>query len=163
MKLGVFRPRKLAPARLVLCGLVGWAGSVLCDAAPGWAQESPAAQEAAAAPAPALLGPDELRKLVAPIALYPDELLAVVLPASTNPLQIVQAQRYLDKRKADQSLKPDDSWDPSVLALLNYPEVISKMNADLDWTENLGNAVMDQQKDVMDMIQQIRAETYEGG
>jgi hypothetical protein len=109
------------------------------------------------------LGPDELRKLVAPIALYPDDLLAVVLPASTNPLQIVQAQRFLDKRKTDQKLQPNADWDPSVLALINYPEVIAKMNTDLEWTEDLGNAVIDQQKDVMDMIQQIRAETYAGG
>ncbi|NJO33883.1 MAG: DUF3300 domain-containing protein [Rhodospirillales bacterium] len=37
------------------------------------------------------------------------------------------------------------------------------MNADLDWTQALGNAAIDQQKDVMDMIQQIRSETYAGG
>jgi len=135
----------------------------LGDAAPARGQEDSATQEAAAAPAAELLGPDDLRKLVAPIALYPDDLLAVVLPASTNPLQIVQAQRFLDKRKTDQKLQPDAEWDPPVLALLNYPEVVSKMNADLQWTEDLGNAVVDQQKDVMDMIQQIRAETYAGG
>src|SRR6185295_8588652 len=101
------------------------------------AQENAAAQEAAATPAATALGPEELRKLVAPIALYPDELLAIVLPASTNPMQVVQAQRYLDKRKADQKLQPNSEWDPAVLALLNYPEVVSKMNDDLQWTEDL--------------------------
>src|SRR6185312_8135723 len=151
---------RLLPRRLFLCGLVAWAVTALGDAALARGQENAAAQEAAAAPAATVLGPEELRKLVAPIALYPDELLAVVLPASTNPLQVVQAQRYLDKRKADQKLQPNSEWDPAVLALLNYPEVVSKLNADLDWTESLGNAVIDQQKDVMDMIQQIRAETY---
>jgi Protein of unknown function (DUF3300) len=75
----------------------------------------------------------------------------------------VQAQRFLDKRNTDQKLQPDAEWDPSILALINYPEVVSKMNADLDWTEDLGNAVIDQQQGVMDMIQQIRAETYAGG
>src|SRR5262249_27796624 len=159
MRIGCSGGSRLKPTRLVLCALLGWAVTVFGDGAPAWAQE----QEAAAAPAPVRLGPEELRRLVAPIALYPDELLAVVLPASTNPLQVVQAQRYLDKRKADQSLQPNAEWDPSVLALLNYPEVIAKMNDDLQWTEDLGNAVVDQQKDVMDMIQQIRAETYQGG
>jgi hypothetical protein len=152
--------------RLLACGLIGWVGAALEDGAPAWAQGEAAAQEAAVqgAAAPAeLLGPDELRKLVAPVALYPDDLLAIVLPASTNPLQIVQAQRFLDKRKTDQKLEPDPEWDPSILALINYPEVVSKMNADLDWTENLGNAVIDQQQDVMDMIQQIRAEAYASG
>ena len=163
MKFGALRRHKLSPARLLLCGLLGWAGAAFGDAAPGWAQESAAAQEAAAAPAAELLGPEELRKLVAPVVLYPDDLLAIVLPASTNPLQIVQAQRFLDKRKADQTVQPNAEWDPSILALINYPEVVSKMNADLDWTQALGNAVIDQQQDVMDMIQQIRAETYAGG
>jgi hypothetical protein len=163
MKLGTFQRHRLLPARLLLCGVAGWAGAALVDRAPGWAQESSTAQEAVVAPAAELLGPEELRKLVAPVALYPDDLLAIVLPASTNPLQIVQAQRFLDKRKTDQSLQPNAEWDPSVLALLNYPEVVSKMNADLDWTQSLGNAVIDQQKDVMDMIQQIRSETYAGG
>ena len=100
---------------------------------------------------------------MAPVAFYPDDLLAIVLPAATSPLQIVQAQRFLDKSKSDKNLKPDEAWDPSVLALLNYPEVIAKMNADLTWTEDLGNAVIDQQADVMDMIQQVRAEASAAG
>jgi hypothetical protein len=33
---------------------------------------------------------------VGPIALYPVDLVAIILPASTNPLQLVQADRYLD-------------------------------------------------------------------
>ena len=40
---------------------------------------------------------DELQKLVAPVALYPDQLLSTVLRAATVPLQIVEAQRYLDQ------------------------------------------------------------------
>jgi hypothetical protein len=163
MKVEAFGRHGRTRASLALCGLVGWAVLVPCDVLPVRAQETSATQEAAAAPAPQLLGPEELRKLVAPVALYPDDLLAIVLPASTNPLQIVQAQRFLDKRKTDQTLQPNSEWDPSILALINYPEVVSKMNADLDWTQALGNAVIDQQQDVMDMIQQIRAETYAGG
>ena len=48
--------------------------------------------------------------LVGPIALYPDELLAITLPASTYPLEVVQAARYLDKRKTEPELKPNESW-----------------------------------------------------
>ena len=106
MKFGKHGRHKFFLVRLLLCGIMGWAAAASGDATPARAQEGSAPQEAAAAPA-AQLSPEELRKLVAPIALYPDELLAVVLPASTNPLQIVQAQRYLDKRKADQKLQPD--------------------------------------------------------
>jgi len=117
-------------------------------------------QEQAAVPA---LSADDLRTLVAPVALYPDELLAIVLPASTNPLQVVQAARFLEKQKADPSLKPDPNWDPAIIALLNYPQVIKQLNDDLDWTEQLGNAVMDQQEDVLNAIQAARADANNAG
>jgi hypothetical protein len=110
-----------------------------------------------------LLSADELNTLVAPVALYPDELLAVVLPAATNPLQIVEAQRFLDQQKSNPDLKPDPDWDPSVLALLNYPQVIKQMNDDLGWTQDLGNAVMDQQADVLNAIQTARAAASDAG
>jgi len=109
------------------------------------------------------LSPEELRVIVAPIAFYPDDVLAVVLPASTTGLQLVEAQRFLEKRKTDTSLKPDDDWDPSVLALINYPDVVERLNADLDWTQRLGDAVLDQQADVLDAIQQARSEAVAAG
>lgn len=111
----------------------------------------------------ALLSEDELFELVAPIALYPDELVAIVLPASTYPLEIVQAARYLAKREKDDSLKPNEGWDSSVLGLLNYPEVINMMNEDLDQTWKLGAAVVSQQEDVMDAVQAFRHKADEAG
>jgi uncharacterized membrane protein YgcG len=105
----------------------------------------------------------ELEELLGPIALYPDELLAVVLPASTYPLQIVQASRFLEKHAADPELEPDEDWDESILALLNYPEVLDKMNEDLDWTWKLGEAVADQQADVLDAVQSFRAKVDAAG
>jgi hypothetical protein len=122
---------------------------------------SPSAPRAAASPdqesaSVALLSEDKLFELVGPIALYPDELVAIVLPASTYPLEIVQAARYLAKHEKDDSLKPNEGWDSSVLGLLNYPEVIDLMNEDLDWTWQLGEAVANQQADVMDAIQVFR-------
>jgi hypothetical protein len=147
--------------RAALCAALLWTAMSMFTSGAALAQEDNG--EEPEVNAATLLGEDELRALVAPVALYPDDLLALVLPASTSPFQIVQAQRFLDKQKQDPDLQPDTDWDPAVLALLNYPDVIAEMNADLDWTENLGNAVIDQQSDVMDMIQQIRAETYAGG
>lgn len=109
------------------------------------------------------LSPDEIEKLVGPIALYPDELIAIVLPASTFPLEIVQAARFLEKQKTDKNLKPDENWDSSVLGLLNYPEVLNEMNDDLDWTWKLGEAVVNQQQDVMASIQHFRSKADEAG
>jgi len=104
-----------------------------------------------------------LQQIVAPIALYSDDLLSVVLPASTQPLQLVEAQRFLDQHKTNPSAKPPSNWDPSVIALLNYPNVVAMMNKDLDWTQQLGSAMVDQQADVLSAIQDFRKKAYDAG
>src|SRR3954467_5832507 len=109
-----------------------------------------------------LLKPEQLEALVAPIALYPDELLANVLAASTYPLEVVQADRWV---KGNKSLKGDalkvgvdkQAWDDSVKALASTPDVLVMMSDKIDWTKNLGDAVLAQQPDVMDAIQRLRA------
>ena len=121
--------------------------------------QAPAAP-AAAAPTPAA---EEIDKLVGPIALYPDDLVAIILPASTNPLQLVQADRFLDKRKADPKLPVDDKWDDAVKSLLNYPDVVKMMSADLDWTSALGEAVVADQGDVLEAIQSFRRRAQAAG
>ncbi len=121
---------------------------------------APAAAPAPAAPAAAtdLLSEDELEVLVARIALYPDELVAAISAASLFPLQIIEAQRFLDSKKKNADLKPKDDWDGSVLSLLNYPDIVKMMSDDLDWTQKLGDALTNQQKDVLVAIQQLRDE-----
>jgi hypothetical protein len=106
---------------------------------------------------------EELHVLVGPIALYPDDLVALVLPASTYPLQIVQAARFLEDREDDSSLKANEEWDDSIVALLNYPEVLKLLNDDLDWTYDLGTAVLNQRADVLGAIQDFRDEAYAAG
>jgi hypothetical protein len=105
-----------------------------------------------------LLKPAELDQLVAPIALYPDTLLSEVLMASTYPLEVVQAERWLNANKnlKDNPLKDavdKQPWDDSVKSLIATPSVLEMMNSKIDWTQKLGNAVIDQQTDVMDAIQ----------
>jgi hypothetical protein len=105
----------------------------------------------------------ELEELVGRIALYPDDLLAIVLPASTYPLEIVQAARFLDDLAIDGSLQPDEAWDESVVALLNYPEVVHMMNDDIDWTWRLGEAVISQQTDIIAAVESFRDRAYAAG
>ena len=110
----------------------------------------------------------ELEKLLAPIALYPDPLLAQLLPASAYPVQIVQAQRWLDKNQAlvannDYSGIDNQNWDPAVKALARFPDVIKMMSADLDWTTDLGDAEVNQPQDVADVIQELRAKAQQNG
>ena len=114
-------------------------------------------------PASPLLSSAELQDLVGPIALYPDDLLAIVLPASTYPLQLVEAQRFLDDLENDSSLQPDESWDDSIVALINYPEAVELLNDDLDWTWRLGEAVVAQQADIIDAVETFRDRAYAAG
>jgi hypothetical protein len=123
-----------------------------------YAQAPAAATGVAAAPSPV-----QLEKLVDRIALYPDDLVAIILPAATNPLQLVQADRFLDKRKKDPKLPVDDKWDDAVKSLLNYPEVVKMMSADLDWTTDLGEAVVADQGAVLEAIQVFRRKTQAVG
>ncbi len=105
----------------------------------------------------------ELQELVGPIALYPDDLLAIVLPASAYPLQVVEAARFLAALESDPSLEPDPDWDDSIVALINYPEVIELLNEDLDWTWRLGEAVVAQQTDVIAAVESFRDVAYAAG
>ena len=105
----------------------------------------------------------ELDQLVAPIALYPDDLVALILPASTYPLEIVQADRFLDKRKTDKNLKINDAWQDSVKSLLNYPDVVKKMSTEIDWTADLGEAVVADQSGVLEAIQRFRRKVQSVG
>ena len=110
-----------------------------------------------------LLTRQELQDLVGPVALYPDDLLAIVLPASTYPLQVVQASRFLEDLKLDPGLEPDPDWDDSIVALVNYPEIVELLNEDLDWTWQLGEAVVAQQSDVVSAVEAFRNTAYAAG
>jgi hypothetical protein len=126
-----------------------------------------AKEEAAKQEAPSIR-PEEIDQLMAPIALYPDNLLAQVLAASTYPLEIVQAGRFVQQNKELKGEKlmaaaKDKDWDPSVKAMLEFPDVLVMMNEKLEWTEKLGNAVLSQQKDVMASAQRLRKKAQESG
>jgi hypothetical protein len=84
------------------------------------------------------LSPEQLQQMVAPIALFPDGLLAEVLAASTYPLQITEANQW---RQAQGNASPEQiaaganvqDWDPSVKALVAFPQVLSEMAKSLQW------------------------------
>ena len=146
--------RHICTVWIIVGLLLGPAG-----ASPGYAQ----APAAGAGPPAAPLSAPQLEELVGRIALYPDDLLAIVLPAATFPLDLVQADRFLQRLKQDKTLQPDARWDESIRNLLNYPEVVSMMSQDLDWTQNLGEAVVSQQAEVMQAVQRFRAKAATAG
>ncbi len=131
--------------------------------APLRAETAPPEAAQAAEEAPLPLSPEELDILVARIALYPDELVALISAASLYPLQIIEAERFLEDSKTKKDLKPKATWDGSVISLLNYPEIVRMMADDLDWTQLLGESIVNQQEDVLNAIQQLREQAVANG
>jgi len=135
--------------------IIAWA--LVCETAAH--AQAPAASGAE----PATLSSAQVDKLVGPIALYPDDLIAIILPASTYPIEVVQADRFIDKRKTVKDLPVNEAWHDSVKALLNYPEVVTKMSSELDWTVALGEAVVADQSAVLEGVQRFRRQTQSVG
>jgi hypothetical protein len=111
---------------------------------------------------------EELDQILAPIALYPDALLAQIFMASTYPLEIVQADRWLKQHTQLQgdaltAALEQQSWDPSVKSLVNFPQVLTMMSQKLDWTTKLGDAFLAQQEDIMNTVQRLRAKAQAEG
>jgi Protein of unknown function (DUF3300) len=112
--------------------------------------------------------PKDMDALVAPIALYPDALVAQILGAATYPDQVEAADAFV---KSNSNLSngaliqaaQDQEWDPSVMALLQFPSMLDKLAQNLGWTSALGDVSANQQADVMAAIQRMRAKAYEAG
>lgn len=128
----------------------------------------PAPASGQPAPSQPLLSEPQLESLVAPIALYPDNVLSQILVASTYPLEVVEAQQWLNQHKnwtgqklVDEAKK--QNWDPSIQALVVFPDVLNRLNSDIQWTTNLGNAFLAQQQEVMAAVQQLRQKAQANG
>lgn len=110
----------------------------------------------------------ELDQALAPVALYPDALLSQILMASTYPLQVVEAARWSRQRpdldgSAAVEAAADQDWDPSVRALVAFPQVLERMDQDLSWTSLLGEAVLMDEGWVLDRVQFLRERAYQAG
>jgi hypothetical protein len=149
-------------ARIILSGLL-LLGTV--SSAMGQTSEPPSSPQPSAA---GLISLDQLGNLVAPIALYPDQLLGQVLAASTYPLEVVEAQQWIQDNRSLQGAAlleaaKQQPWDPSIQALVAFPTVLALLNRDIRWTRDLGNAFLSQQADVMDAVQRMRARAQDSG
>ena len=139
------------------------------SAAPLMAQGEPSAAEPQQAPEqPPLLSPQQLDDMVAPIALYPDPLLSQTLVACTYPLEIVEASEWLQQNGRLQgadltAAARQQNWDPSVQALVVFPDVLNRLASNIRWTTDLGNAFLAQQADVMNAVQTMRQRAQAAG
>src|SRR5882757_9217336 len=149
-------------------GIVRFAGAVLL----GWMLLAQAHAQADAPPPPntPVYSAGQLDQMLAPVALYPDDLLGQILMASTYPLEVVQADRWLQD-SSNASLRGDQltqalqqlPWDASVKSLVPFPQILSMMDSNLDWTEQLGDAFLARQNDVMDSVQRLRGRAQAAG
>ena len=92
----------------------------------------------------------ELDRMLAPIALYPDALLSQILMAATYPLEVVEAARWTRSYpglRGDEAVRAvqDRDWDPSVKSLVAFPNILQRMDENLDWTRSLGDAFLEQE------------------
>ena len=150
-----------------LCCSVVTAAMVVPPAALAQAP-APAGAPAAAPEQGASYSQEQLDQLLAPIALYPDGLLSQVLMAATYPLEVVEAARWVKAnpdQKGDAAVKAveDKNWDVSVQSLVAFPQTVTMMSDKLEWTQDLGNAVLAQQKDVLDSVQRLRGMAQKAG
>ena len=136
---------------------------------PALAQDdgAPPPQGNGAPPAPSY-SQAQLEQMVAPIALYPDALVSQILIASTYPIQIVEAYQWLQSNRKPSSAQVQQAakakgWDPSVQSLLSFPQVVERMYQNVDWTQQLGEAFLAQQSEVMSTIQAMRQKAYAAG
>src|SRR6185369_16801584 len=104
----------------------------------------------------------DLERLGGRTALYPDPVLATMLPASVYPLEIVQAARFVADTNNLAKLDAQP-WDENVKAVARIPDAIKKLNEDISWTIELGEAFLAQDKDIMDAIQSMRAKAQKVG
>jgi hypothetical protein len=122
------------------------------------------AQQASAPP----LSKAQLEQLVAPIALHPDPLLSQMLMASTYPTEVVQAARWAKEHPGVSGTALEDAmqkqpWDPSVKALTAVPQALQMMSDKLDWTQQLGDAFLGQQKELLAAVQRLRQRAEAAG
>ncbi|MGA9251747.1 MAG: DUF3300 domain-containing protein, partial [Roseobacter sp.] len=116
-----------------------------------------------------LLSSDQLDELVAPVALFPDTLLIQVFVASTYPLEVIKAQQWLEdnegltQEEISAGVQQQD-WDPSVQVLAEaFPDVLTRMADNIDWTELAGSAMLAQTDDAMAAVQRMRETAIDAG
>jgi hypothetical protein len=109
-----------------------------------------------------------LDQIVAPIAVYPDALVVQILVASTYPVEVVDAERWLQlhaslKGSALIHAVSSEGWDPSVKGLTQFPAILSEMVEDQPWASALGDSYASEPKAVLNAIQRLRMRAEQAG
>ncbi len=149
-KVGSMKTRLLVVAMLVVLGGCGTSR-----------EQAPAKQQW-----PPQFG--SLDQLLAPIALYPDQLLAQILISAGDPAQVMKLDQWLKRSTTVKGTQLQDAavkagFDASFVVLALFPQVVSKMAADIQWTTGLGQAFTADRSAVFDTIQRLRQQAKNVG
>lgn len=134
--------------------------------APGLAAQG--ARPAQTKPAAPKLPPAEVDGLMAPIALYPDQLLAQMLMAAGTPARVADLDQWLKTKPpfrgtALQDAAKQQGFEPPLVALVLFPQVVDFMTVNLDWTTEMGQAFAADRNAVLDSVQRLRADALKKG
>jgi hypothetical protein len=156
---GSFQSESTMMKRACICLILACFGTVAVSIAQGPVQASPPTANPPLAP---------LEQLLSPVALYPDALLAQVLTSATSPGQVTEMYGWLQQNKqlqgtALQEAAQQKGFDASFIALALFPDVISQLASQIDWTTELGTAFLSDPTGVMNSVQKLRAQAQAAG
>jgi hypothetical protein len=121
-----------------------------------------------AAQARASQTPSDIDSLLAPIALYPDALLAQILVSAMDPQGVVRLSDWLKANSALKGTELQDGavlagFEPNLVALALFPQVVTTMASKLDWTTLVGQMFAADKKAVFASIQKLRGQAQSVG
>lgn len=150
--------RVVVVALMALACQRGTGSDVATAAAPG-------AQQPAPAPS---ISPAALDELLGPVALYPDQLLAQMLIAAQQPAKVQEFSGWLVRNAELAGSKLQDAaraagYDPSLVVLALFPQVVNYMADNIAWTRQLGSVFKADQKGVFESIQRLRQQGLKTG
>ena len=109
-----------------------------------------------------------LDRLLAPIALYPDQLLAQMLVCTGNVAKVAALDEWLRSSGSMKGSELQDAasaagFEPSFVALAVFPDIVSTMAADPEWTAAIGEAFAKDRSAVFASIQRLRTQAKSVG
>ena len=110
----------------------------------------------------------ELDALLAPVALYADALLSNILLASASPDDLRDAaawSRANPQTSGEEALQAVQAmpWNPSVAALVAFPDLLARMDENPRWTADLAAAYKRMEPYVMDTVLAVRQRAHATG
>jgi hypothetical protein len=109
-----------------------------------------------------------LDKMLAPIALYPDQLLAQMLMGAADPEKITEINGWLNANQHLRGTPLQDAavkagFEPSLVALTLFPQVLARMAEQIAWTTLVGESFAADRNAVFASIQKLRQQARNVG